>query len=340
MWRMNGLWKTMAGVLLVCALLLSNGVMCQDDPGDADPPADATTSAPDSPADAGDAGDAGDGGDAGDAGDSGPTQAPGASDAPTVPDGGQSAASPAPGDASFPATIVNVVLGGGNQEDDKTSGTSGSPVASGGDDGAAADVASVPKAVVPDVKCVEEKDISESNAVKAVVVTSDCEATKKVIQENPAGWCPKENCNLEIFQDGNKVLVASEDANLGTLAEALQSEDLKNKLEVKDVKYPSSSGSSVFVGILITGLLAALAIAIGYFKCQRRADTKGVRLAEEAYPADQENQGNTLVSVAPLNPPPETQEKPSVNGESPEAAKTQPPPTNGHSTAKTADTEL
>lgn len=63
--------------------------------------------------------------------------------------------------------------------------------------------------------------------------------------------------------------------------------------------------------------------------------------AEEAYPVDQENQGNTLVSVAPLNPPPETQEKPSVNGESPEAAKTQPPPpTNGHSTAKTADTEL
>lgn len=62
--------------------------------------------------------------------------------------------------------------------------------------------------------------------------------------------------------------------------------------------------------------------------------------AEEAYPVDQENQGNTLVSVAPLNPPPETQEKPSVNGESPEAAKTEAPPTNGHSTTKTADTEL
>lgn len=61
----------------------------------------------------------------------------------------------------------------------------------------------------------------------------------------------------------------------------------------------------------------------------------------QAEEADQENQGNTLVSVAPLNPPPETQEKPSVNGESPEAAKTQPPPpTNGHSTTKTADTEL
>lgn len=104
----------------------------------------------------------------------------------------------------------------------------------------------------------------------------------------------------------------------------------------------SSSGSSVFVGILVTGLLAALAILIGHFKCQRRTDTtKGVRLAEEAYPVDQENQGDTLVSEAPLNPPAETQEKPNVNGESLEAAKTQPPPpNNGHSTAKTADTEL
>lgn len=57
--------------------------------------------------------------------------------------------------------------------------------------------------------------------------------------------------------------------------------------------------------------------------------------------ADEENQGNTLVSVAPLNPP-EPQEKPSQNGESPEAVKTQNPPaaTNGHSATKTADTEL
>lgn len=57
--------------------------------------------------------------------------------------------------------------------------------------------------------------------------------------------------------------------------------------------------------------------------------------------ADEENQGNTLVSVAPLNQP-EPQEKPSLNGESQEAVKLQTPPaaTNGHSTTKTADTEL
>lgn len=62
--------------------------------------------------------------------------------------------------------------------------------------------------------------------------------------------------------------------------------------------------------------------------------------AEESYMADEDNQGNTLVSVAPLNPP-DSQEKPSQNGESLEAVKTQNPPaaTNGHSTTK-ADTEL
>lgn len=73
------------------------------------------------------------------------------------------------------------------------------------------------------------------------------------------------------------------------------------------------------------------------FKCLLKSHLQ----AEEAYPVDQENQGNTLVSVAPLNPPPETPEKPSVNGESPEAVKTEPtPPTNGHSTTNTADTEM
>ncbi|KAM9342808.1 uncharacterized protein cd34 [Pholidichthys leucotaenia] len=112
-------------------------------------------------------------------------------------------------------------------------------------------------------------------------------------------------------------------------------------IDSKNSDNQSSSGSSVFVGILVSGLLAALGITVGYFKCQRRPATKGQKLAEEAYPADQQNQGNTLVSDAPLNPPPETPEKPNVNGESPEAAKTPtPPPTNGTPTTKTADTEL
>uniref|UniRef100_A0A3B4A996 Uncharacterized protein n=2 Tax=Periophthalmus magnuspinnatus TaxID=409849 RepID=A0A3B4A996_9GOBI len=100
-----------------------------------------------------------------------------------------------------------------------------------------------------------------------------------------------------------------------------------------------SSGPSVFVGILISGLLAAVGLTVGYFKCQRRPSPKGERLAEEGTPVD--HQASTLASDAPLNPPPETPEKPSANGEAPEGDKTQPPPTNGHSTpANTADTEL
>lgn len=102
------------------------------------------------------------------------------------------------------------------------------------------------------------------------------------------------------------------------------------------------SSSAVFVSVLLTGLLlAGIIVGIYYFKCHRRTNGKGMKLAEESYTADEENQGNTLVSVAPLNQP-EPQEKPSLNGESQEAVKPQTPPaaTNGHSTTKTADTEL
>ncbi|XP_068453912.1 uncharacterized protein cd34 isoform X2 [Clinocottus analis] len=339
-------WRRMAGALLLCALMLSNEVMCQDDPADttdapalaADTPAMAVaTAAQDgvaiptvavggesaasaAPADAADA----------------------ASAAPAAPADAADAASAAPQSSIFPATIISIALD--NSQDGDTSGTSdvitAAPVV---EVKVIPDVAHVLRTVVPDVMCVGEEDVPESNAVKATVKTDDCEKTKRVIQANPAEWCHKENCHLKIFQNGNTALVASEDANLATLAKALTSDQLKDQLGVTKTETPSSSsGSSVFVGILVSGLLAALAILLGYFKCQRRTDTKGVRLAEEAHPADQENQGNTLVSVAPLNPPLETPEKPSINGETPEAEKTPPPPppTNGHSTTKTADTEL
>ncbi|XP_070696456.1 uncharacterized protein cd34 [Pempheris klunzingeri] len=328
MWRMNGLLRRMAGLLVLCALLLSNEVMCQDDPS-----TDATDAPVTDPA-----------ADASAAPDATPEAA--VASASTVAAGDASAASAAPEDNSF-VTIIDPALDADQAGD--TSGTSGTTVAPIIKEEANAlapevpDVSPTVKAVVPDVKCVGKDVIPESTAVKAEVTTADCEETKRIIQENPAAWCSNEKCNLEIYQDGNTVQMASNDAKLSTLVEALQSDALKDKLGVTKAETPSSSNSSVFVGILVTGLLAALAITVGYFKCQRiaKTDTKGVRLAEEAYPVDQENQGNTLVSVAPLNPPPETQEKPSVNGESPEAAKTQPPPpTNGHSTTKTADTEL
>ncbi|KAL0191585.1 hypothetical protein M9458_014283, partial [Cirrhinus mrigala] len=54
----------------------------------------------------------------------------------------------------------------------------------------------------------------------------------------------------------------------------------------------------------------------------------------DSFQVDQENQGNTLLSVAPL-PQQEPLDKPIVNGESPES-----PSTNGHSATQTqvADT--
>lgn len=313
----------MAGVLVLCALMLSNEVMCQGDPA---------TDAPASPTSPGDAGDAA------------VTNGTAAKDAgatPTAAVGGQPAATVAPQDITGTLPAKAVILALDKIQGGDTSGTTGTTAAPVVKASVIPELSNFVRTVVPDVMCVGEKDIKESNAVKATLSTNDCEATKHIIQANPAFWCHKENCNLKIFQNGKTALVASDDANLATLAEALESEHLKDTLGVTKTETPTSSGSSVFVGILVTGLLAALAITLGYLKCQRRTDTKGVRLAEEACPADQENQGNTLVSAAPLNPPLETPEKPSVNGETPEADKTQPPPpTNGHSTTKTADTEL
>ncbi|XP_026119075.1 uncharacterized protein LOC113098276 [Carassius auratus] len=112
--------------------------------------------------------------------------------------------------------------------------------------------------------------------------------------------------------------------------------------EYKEEDPTSGSSPAVFVPLLVTGLLlAALIIAIYYYKYHCQTNSKGMKLAEESYMAGEESQGNTLVSVAPLNQP-EPQEKPSLNGESQEAVKAQTSPaaTNGHSTTKTADTEL
>ncbi|XDV46258.1 hypothetical protein PO909_014181, partial [Leuciscus waleckii] len=129
-----------------------------------------------------------------------------------------------------------------------------------------------------------------------------------------------------------------ETVNPASNQESRQSESKINTEE----KGTSGSSPAVFVSVLMAGLLlAAIIVGIYYFKCHRRTNGKGIKLAEESYMADEENQGNTLVSVAPLNQP-EPQEKPSLNGESQEAVKPQTPPaaTNGHSTTKTADTEL
>ncbi|XP_043988366.1 hematopoietic progenitor cell antigen CD34 [Gambusia affinis] len=307
MWRMNGHCRSMTGVLLLCVLLFSSEVMSQETSPATSTEASkaetvATTAGANSTAQ--------------------PNTDVGHIDGPS----GDSAGS-----------IVAAANDAASRDNDQNEGTSENPNVF---EILLVTTEKLPL-ITPEVECVGEGEIPKQSAVKAEVATQDCEATKLIIEENPAQWCSSDKCNLKIFQENSNVFVTSSDAKPSSLAGALESEALKGKLGLKNVNVPPSSNSSVFVGVLVTGLLAALGMIVGYFKCQRKPDTKGEKLAEEAYPVDQENQGNTLASEAPLNPPPETQEKPSINGESLEAVKTETsPPTNGHSTAKTADTEL
>ncbi|XP_077403320.1 uncharacterized protein LOC144036497 [Vanacampus margaritifer] len=322
MWRMNGI----AIVLVLCTSLLCNGVTGQEDPITDAPAID--------PA----------------AGNGGVTLTVEDSDAQpkttVVPDSGVPPA--AEGESAVPAENVPPPENNSPSADNQEGGASGTTTGPGAlaDDGTlvvqSSDFFDISTAK-PVVQCVGKEEIDESKTVKALVATTDCEDTKKILEESSI-QCYTENCHIKVYQEGNNVQMVRNDAKPNTLVEALKGE-LKDKLGLTNLDAPlssssSSSGRSVFVGILVTGLLIAAAIVAGYCRCQRRTESKGVKLAEEAYPVDQENQGNTLVSVAPLNPPTENQEKPNVNGESPEAAKTEPPPTNGHSAAKTADTEL
>ncbi|XP_051913864.1 uncharacterized protein cd34 [Hippocampus zosterae] len=321
--RMNGI----ALVLVLCTSLLCNGVVGQDE---------AATDAPasDSAADNSDV-------------------SPGVMDSAVQPQTTVAADSGAPpvaeGDTGAPAENMpppeNNSPSADNQEGG-ASGTTAGPSAL-GDDGTfileSSDLSNVSKTKLV-VECVGKGMIDESKAVEAVVAYTDCIDTKRILQ-NSGIQCYTEKCYIKVYQEGNIIRMVRNNAKPETLVEALKGE-LKDKLGVTKWKAPlsssssSSSGRSVFVGILVSGLLLAAAIVAGYCKCQRRTESKGVKLAEEAYPVDQENQGNTLVSVAPLSPPTETQDKPNVNGEAPEADKTEPPPTNGHSATKTADTEL
>ncbi|XP_014002267.1 uncharacterized protein [Salmo salar] len=207
----------------------------------------------------------------------------------------------------------------------------------------ATDALVVPKTQVlvnPNVECVDKEAVKDKDAVKVELSSeTSCLETKRILEDS--AWCTGD-CNLQVFQEenSNTLVLTRADGGVKELSESLVSEGIKGQLGVVEAAPQWGTHTPiVLVPLLITGLLLAAAI-IGcyYMKNNRGHNAKGMRLAEEAYPVDEENHGNTLVSVAPLNPP-EILEKP-ANGDSQEAAKTQPPPTNGHSTTKTADTEL
>uniref|UniRef100_A0A4W5NZA6 Uncharacterized protein n=1 Tax=Hucho hucho TaxID=62062 RepID=A0A4W5NZA6_9TELE len=189
-----------------------------------------------------------------------------------------------------------------------------------------------PVFVLPIVECVDKEAVKDKDAVKVELSSgTSCSETKRIMEDS--AWCTGD-CNLQLFQEENSNTLVL------TLSFFLICSFSFSLLGVVEAAPQwGKHSSTVLVSLLITGLLLAAALIGGYcLKKHCRHNAKGMRLAEETYPVDEENQGNTLVSVAPLNPL-ETRVKP-ANGDSQEAAKTLPPPTNGHSTTKMADTEL
>ncbi|XP_055787317.1 hematopoietic progenitor cell antigen CD34 isoform X2 [Salvelinus fontinalis] len=374
--RMNGSWRGMALALLLCTLLLHNEVHCQDSidtpyTSDAkDAPDAAPTDAPDAaPTDTPGAAPTDTPGAAPtDAPDAAPTDTPGA--APTDATGTDATIEPqAPVDDK--ATTV------ANSTADNTAGTSTpvpdqdtaftsmvpehDPLATGDTSGTTAGPGvdtqgteatddpgapvvllghQAPVFVLPIVECVDKEAVKDKDTVKVELSSeTSCSVTKRIMEDS--AWCTGD-CNLKLFQEENSNTLVLTRANGGVkeLSESLNSHAIKGQLGVVEAAPQwGKHSSTVLVPLLITGLLLAAALIGGScLKKHCRHNAKGMRLAEDAYPVDEENQGNTLMSVAPLNPL-ETREKP-ANGDSQEAAKTQPPPTNGHSTTNLADTEL
>lgn len=196
-----------------------------------------------------------------------------------------------------------------------------------------------------DVVCVSKEAVQNKNTVSLKLkATSSCEATKKRI-EGVLLWICGENCKLQLYQEDNtdEVLVAGPyvQKDVGGMANVFNQDDIKNKTDVEEaVPRWGKSSKLVLVSVLLAGLLLAALLVAGYYLKTHRKNSKGVRLAE-SFQVDEENQANTLVSVAPL--PQEPLQKPILNGESPPDNGTSPSPTtNGHSANQTpvADTEM
>ncbi|XP_073324413.1 uncharacterized protein [Pagrus major] len=196
-----------------------------------------------------------------------------------------------------------------------------------------------------DVVCVSKEAVQDKNAVKLKLkASSNCEDTKVKIESVQQELCG-EDCKLEIFQEDNsdEILVSGKyvEDDVAGMANKFNNDNIKDKTDVVEAAPRWGKNSKlVLVSLLLTGLLLAALLVAGYYLKTHRKNSKGVRLAE-SFQVDEENQANTLVSVAPL--PQEPLDKPTVNGESPPENGTNPAPTtNGHSATQTpvADTEM
>ncbi|XP_030274797.1 hematopoietic progenitor cell antigen CD34 isoform X2 [Sparus aurata] len=206
--------------------------------------------------------------------------------------------------------------------------------------------ANVPRPVPKDdVVCVSKEAVQDKNAVKLKLkASSSCEDTRVKIESVQQELCG-EDCKLEIFQEDNsdEILVSGKyvEDDVAGMANKFNNDNIKDKTDVMEAAPRWGNNSKlVLVSLLLTGLLLAALLVAGYYLKTHRKNSKGVRLAE-SFQVDEENQANTLVSVAPL--PQEPLDKPTVNGESPPENGTNPAPTtNGHSATQTpvADTEM
>ncbi|XP_035244406.1 hematopoietic progenitor cell antigen CD34-like isoform X2 [Anguilla anguilla] len=170
-----------------------------------------------------------------------------------------------------------------------------------------------------DIQCVDKEALKDRDAVKLMLKdASSCEETKAKFKELMGDLCGSD-CDIKIYQeDSSAQVIVSGEADANGMVNKFNSPGIKEKLGVVEAsprwgKHPPT----VLVALLLTGLLLAALLIGGYcLRNHRSQQAKSTKL--------------------------EPQDKPSANGESPEGVKTEAPPTNGHSAAKSpvADTEL
>ncbi|XP_056886937.1 hematopoietic progenitor cell antigen CD34 isoform X2 [Takifugu flavidus] len=196
-----------------------------------------------------------------------------------------------------------------------------------------------------DVICVSQEAVQNRNAVSLKLKSSStCENTRVKLQSVLQDLC-SEDCKLEIFQEdrSDELIVSGNyvEADVSGMTKKFNNDNIKDKTGVENaVSRWRQKSKLVLASLLLTGLLLASLLVAGYYLKTHRKNSKGVRLAK-SFQVDEENQANTLVSVAPL--PQEPLDKPTVNRQSPPENGTDPSSTtNGHSDNVTpvADTEM
>ncbi|XP_051997241.1 uncharacterized protein LOC127654204 [Xyrauchen texanus] len=190
------------------------------------------------------------------------------------------------------------------------------------------------------VLCVDKIPVHfKHDVLLKLKASSTCEETKARIQSVIEHLCG-EDCKLEIYQKDNTETIVYGDSieeDPEGMAGKFNNDNITDKVEVVEaVSRLGQRSKMVLISMLICGLLLAALLIAGCILKTHQGHSKGLRLAEESFQVDQDNQGNTLLSVAPL-PQQEPVDKPIINGESPES-----PPPNGHSANQTqlADTPM